>query len=58
MIVKDFNSNLIDKFAQQAAMSEKKEINKVGCLASTVLQAVIALAYVMEGVLALGYYLD
>ena len=50
MIVKDFNSDLIDKFAQQAAMSEKKEINKVGCLASTVLQAVIALAYVMEGV--------
>ena len=28
MIVKDFNSNLIGKFAQQAAMSEKKEINE------------------------------
>lgn len=41
---------LINKFIEKASISEKKEINKVGCITATVLQLIIAFAYLMEAV--------
>jgi len=48
--INDFNERIIDKIAAKAAISEKKELNKIACIAASVLLAVIALAYIMEGV--------
>lgn len=43
-------SYLLNTFESKAAVSEKKEINKIACLASSILLGVIAVAYILEGV--------
>ena len=46
----DMNDMEMMKLNKFAAMSENGEGNRVACITSTVLNAVIALAYLMEGV--------
>lgn len=48
--IENFNDNIMEKFLEKASISERKEINKVACISSSVLQGIIALAYLLEGI--------